>query len=118
MCNYSEKKIHKDTQKTLNRHVEDSLELPGHPDGDQKTQIHFLSTAMVLRTTKRYHMCNYSEKKNHQDTQNPLNHHLEDILELPDHPDSDQKTQIHFPSTAMVLRITKRYHMLGHSDPN
>ena len=37
--------------------------------------------------------------------------HLEDIYDVPDHPDDNLDTQKLFQSTALAPRITKRYHI-------
>ena len=54
-----------------------------------------------------YHM------HHNQGTSNPQNCHIEDILELIDYLNGDQKDWENFLIIGLVLRIPKMYHMLG-----
>ena len=51
---------HQDTQNPPNTQFLDFLDPPDHPDGDQNSWKHFLSTPMVLRIPKQYHMWGYN----------------------------------------------------------
>ena len=70
---------------------------------------------MVPTIPKMYNMWGYKDKNN---TQNPLKPQFLDIVDLPDHPDGDQKSWKLFQSIHMVPRIPKRCHMWAYNVKN
>ena len=94
------------------------LNLSDHPDGDQKSWKHFLSTPMDQIIPKRYHMWEFTMSKfpikMSKVIQIPS---VLDILDLPDHPNGDQKSWKHFIITPMVFKDSKKgNHMWCYND--
>ena len=73
----------------------DIPDLHDHPNYDKKSQIWFYWVAMILLIPKTYHMLGYNVKTSIK-ALNIIKNQFFEILDLPDHPDSDRQNKYGF----------------------